>query len=128
MEEKKNIRELAVQYFEGRIRRKDEKLLFEYVGQSEANRTAFRQWEKEWIASGITDSNTTKEWETLQRKIRTQEAIIPMLGISKTRFPSGGKWLLLQHRTSDCRRNPRCPATLFLIATGNVLCMRNSLW
>ena len=50
MEEKKNIRELAVQYFEGRIRRKDEKLLFEYVGQSEANRTAFRQWEKEWIA------------------------------------------------------------------------------
>ena len=106
MEEKKNIRELAVQYFEGRIRRKDEKLLFEYVGQSEANRTAFRQWEKEWIASGITDSNTTKEWETLQRKIRTQEAIIPMLG----------------------RRNPRCPATLFLIATGNVLCMRNSLW
>ena len=73
MEEKKNIRELAVQYFEGRIRRKDEKLLFEYVGQSEANRTAFRQWEK-------------KEWETLQRKIRTQEAIIPMLGISKTRF------------------------------------------
>ena len=77
MEEKKNIRELAVQYFEGRIRRKDEKLLFEYVGQSEANRTAFRQWEKEWIASGITDSNTTKEWETLQR---------PMLGISKTRF------------------------------------------
>ena len=77
---------MAVQYFEGRIRRKDEKLLFEYVGQSEANRTAFRQWEKEWIASGITDSNTTKEWETLQRKIRTQEAIIPMLGISKTRF------------------------------------------
>ena len=86
MEEKKNIRELAVQYFEGRIRRKDEKLLFEYVGQSEANRTVFRQWEKEWIASSITDSNTTKEWETLQRKIRTQEAIIPMLGISKTRF------------------------------------------
>lgn len=35
MEEKKNIRELAVQYFEGRIRRKDEKLLFEYVGQSD---------------------------------------------------------------------------------------------
>ena len=92
MEEKKNIRELAVQYFEGRIRRKDEKLLFEYVGQSEANRTAFRQWEKEWIASGITDSNTTKEWETLQRKIRTQEAIIPMLGISKTRFSYSQKY------------------------------------
>ena len=103
MEEKKNIRELAVQYFEGRIRRKDEKLLFEYVGQSEANRTAFRQWEKEWIASGITDSNTTKEWETLQRKIRTQEAIIPMLGISKTRF---SVW----RRRKACSRSSRMKA------------------
>jgi len=64
MEEKKNIRELAVQYFEGRIRRKDEKLLFEYVGQSEANRTAFRQWEKEWVASGLTVPNARKEGET----------------------------------------------------------------
>ena len=34
MEEKKNIRELAIQYFEGRILHKDEKLLFAYVGQS----------------------------------------------------------------------------------------------
>ena len=87
MEEKKNIRELAVQYFEGRIRRKDEKLLFEYVGQSEANRTAFRQWEKEWIASSITDSNTTKEWETLQRKIRTHEDT-PASGIHMQYFSS----------------------------------------
>lgn len=86
MEEKKNIRELAVQYFEGRILRKDEKLLFEYIGQSEANRTRFRQWEKEWIASGTSDSRTTVEWETLQRKIRTQEAIIPMLSVSKPKF------------------------------------------
>lgn len=86
MEEKKNIRGLAIQYFEGRILRKDETLLLEYVEQSEENRATFRQWEKEWIASGTTDFNTTKEWETLQRKIRTQEAIIPMLGISKARF------------------------------------------
>mgnify|MGYP000755052146 CR=1 FL=1 len=42
MEEKKNIRELAIQYFEGRILRKDEKLLFAYVGQSEENRATFR--------------------------------------------------------------------------------------
>jgi len=85
MEEKKNIRELAIQYFEGRILRKDEKLLFEYVGQSEENRATFRQWEKEWIASGISDSGTIGEWEILQRKIRTQEAIIPMLTVSKFR-------------------------------------------
>ena len=85
MEEKKNIRELAIQYFEGRILRQDEKLLFAYVGQSEENRATFRQWEKEWIASGISDSGTIGEWEILQRKIRTQEAIIPMLTVSKFR-------------------------------------------
>ena len=85
MEEKKNIRELAIQYFEGRILRKDEKLLFAYVGQSEENRATFRQWEKEWIASGFSDSGTIGEWEILQRKIRTQEAIIPMLTVSKFR-------------------------------------------
>ncbi len=98
---------------------KDEKLLFEYVGQSEASRTAFRQWEKGMDCFGITDSNTTKEWETLQRKIRTQEAIIPMLGISKNEiFRLAESGCCCSHRTSDCRRNPRCPATLFLIATG----------
>ena len=85
MEEKKNIRELAIQYFEGRILRKDEKLLFAYVGQSVENRATFRQWEKEWIASGFSDSGTIGEWEILQRKIRTQEAIIPMLTVSKFR-------------------------------------------
>ena len=85
MEEKKNIRELAIQYFEGRILRKDENLLFAYVGQSEENRATFRQWEKEWIASGFSDSGTIGEWEILQRKIRTQEAIIPMLTVSKFR-------------------------------------------
>ena len=41
--------------------------------------------EKEWIASGISDSGTIGEWEILQRKIRTQEAIIPMLTVSKFR-------------------------------------------
>ena len=64
MEEKKNIRELAVQYFEGRILRKDEKLLFAYVGQSEENRATFRQWEKEWIASGFSNSKVM-EWTPL---------------------------------------------------------------
>ena len=41
--------------------------------------------EKEWIASGFSDSGTIGEWEILQRKIRTQEAIIPMLTVSKFR-------------------------------------------
>lgn len=83
MEEKKNIQELAVQYFEGRILREDEKQLFAYIEQSETNRATFRQWEKQWIASAVSDSQTDAEWKTLQRKIRTQEAIIPMLSVPK---------------------------------------------
>lgn len=79
MEEKKNIQELAMRYFEGRILREDEKQLFDFIEQSEDNRAKFRQWEKQWISSAVSDSLTNAEWRTLQRKIRTYEAIIPML-------------------------------------------------
>ena len=35
MKQEENIRELAIQYFEGRISRADEKNLFEYIEQVE---------------------------------------------------------------------------------------------
>lgn len=79
MEEKKNIQELAIQYFEGRILREDEKQLFDFIEQSEDNLATFRQWEKQWITLATSDLQTDAEWKTLQRKIRTQEAIVPML-------------------------------------------------
>ena len=47
MKQEENIRELAIQYFEGRISRADEKNLFEYIEQVEGGYGRFRQWERE---------------------------------------------------------------------------------
>ena len=116
MEEKKHIHELAIQYFEGRILREDEKLLFGYLRQSSANERLFRQWEKEWIASGKAVAQATAEWETLQRKIRTHEAIIPMLTLAAPRF---AVW-----------RKVAAVAAIVLLTIGGTLGIRQfvSLW
>lgn len=77
--EETEVRQWAVAYFEGRISGAEEKLLFDYIEQSAAHRSAFRLWEKEWIAVGVPDSRTEAEWKSMQRKIRTYKAILPML-------------------------------------------------
>ena len=44
MKQEENIRELAIQYFEGRISRADERTLFESLEQAEDGYGRFRQW------------------------------------------------------------------------------------
>ena len=73
------IHELAIRYFEGQISKAEEKLLFNYIEQAEENRLRFRQWEKEWKVTNEGDEQTMQEWQRLQRRLRTQEAIMPML-------------------------------------------------
>lgn len=77
--EEKDIRELAILYFEGKISMVDEKCLFDYIQCSESNRTQFRVWENEWIESGQGNANVENEWKRLQCRIHTQEAIIPLI-------------------------------------------------
>lgn len=79
MEKERDIRELAIQYFEGRISRAGENLLFNYIGQNDKHRVEFRLWEREWMSANVSDGETQKEWESLQHRIRTQEAIVSML-------------------------------------------------
>ncbi len=79
MKEEKEIRELAIRYFEGRISRADETFLFDYIRQDTTHRSQFAGWEKEWMASGIGRELVAREWTQLQNKVRTQEAIKPML-------------------------------------------------
>ena len=71
MKQEENIRELAIQYFEGRISRADEKNLFEYIEQVEGGYGRFRQWEREWMNHRNTDSETDAEWEALKHKMYT---------------------------------------------------------
>ena len=79
MKTETNIHELAIRYFEGHISKAEEKLLFSYIEQAEENRLRFRQWEKEWKLTNEGDEQTMYEWQRLQRRLRTQEAIMPML-------------------------------------------------
>lgn len=79
MEVEKDIRELAIQYFEGRILRMDEKTLFHYIERNAVHRMNFRRWEKEWTSAHVSDQATQSEWDSLQRKMRTQEAITSIL-------------------------------------------------
>lgn len=79
MKTETNIHELAIRYFEGCIAQAEEKLLFDYIGQTEENRTRFRQWEKEWKSTNEGDEQTMQEWQRLQCRLRTQEAVMPML-------------------------------------------------
>lgn len=79
MKTETNIHELAIRYFEGCIAQAEEKLLFDYIGQTEENRARFRQWEKEWKSKNEGDEQTMQEWQRLQCRLRTQEAVIPML-------------------------------------------------
>lgn len=79
----KDIRKLAVLYFEGKIPREDEKHLFGFIQSNDSNRVLFKSWEREWIQSKQEDVEVKNEWERLQCKIRTQEAIIPMLPVRK---------------------------------------------
>ena len=79
MKTETDIHELAIRYFEGHISKAEEKLLFSYIEQAEENRLRFRQWEKEWKLTNEGDEQTMYEWQRLQRRLRTQEAIMPML-------------------------------------------------
>lgn len=78
-EEKNDIQKLAILYFEGRISRADESLLFNYIKEDRGHAVQFRQWEQEWKSSHQEDWAVTREWKRLQCKIRTKEAITPMV-------------------------------------------------
>lgn len=86
MQTERNVRELANQYFEGRISRVDEKILFEYINRDQAHRLEFRSWEEEWWQTAPSNKKVEKEWNRLQCKVRTQEAIIPMIPLSRNNF------------------------------------------
>ncbi|NGM62133.1 FecR family protein [Sphingobacterium sp. SGG-5] len=83
MENKTDIRTLAIQYFEGQIAKQDEKVLFDYIDQSPHHNALFRQWEKEWKRTNKSSRDTDQAWAMLQNKIRTQEAIRPLLAKRK---------------------------------------------
>lgn len=78
------IRDLAFRYFEGKIPREAEEDLFRFIHESPNHLSLFRKWEREWLHSGQVDAGVEREWQKLQARLLTKEAIVPM--IPKRRF------------------------------------------
>lgn len=82
MNETEIMQELAFVYFVGKISKADEKKLFEFIQKEEQNYQQFKDWERAWMLSEKEDLRTAREWESLQCRIRTHEAVNPMISKS----------------------------------------------
>lgn len=110
MNETEIMHELAFAYFAGKISKADEKKLFEFIQKEEQNYQQFKDWERAWMLSEKEDLRTAREWESLQCRIRTHEAVNPM--ISK----SG----------SDLRRWAVAIAAMFVLIAGGTWVVLNT--
>ncbi len=73
------IRSLAFLYFDGKIPREKEVVLFDFINESSRNFTLFRKWEREWLHSGRTDAAVEKQWQRLHTRMLANEAASPMI-------------------------------------------------
>ena len=112
MNETEIMQELAFAYFAGKISKADEKKLFEFIQKEEQNYQQFKDWERAWMLSEKEDLRTAREWESLQCRIRTHEAVNPMIsksGSDQWRWAdaiaamfvliAGGTWVVLNTTT-----------------------------
>lgn len=112
MNETEIMQELAFAYFAGKISKVDEKKLFEFIQKEEQNYQQFKDWERAWMLSEKEDLRTAREWESLQCRIRTHEAVNPMIskpGSDLWRWAvaiaamfvliAGGTWVVLNTTT-----------------------------
>jgi transmembrane sensor len=63
--DQEKIKELAIEYFEGKIRLKEEGLLFDFISQSKENKSLFRKWEHNWLLEHKPDQETLILWDRL---------------------------------------------------------------
>ena len=80
---RKNIKELAIRYFEGSISGEDESSLWKYIRANKENLNSFREWEKEWSRKNKENDDVAKEWQLLQRRLRVRENITPVIPMPK---------------------------------------------
>lgn len=112
MNETEIMQELAFAYFSGMISKVDEKKLFEFIQKEEQNYQQFKDWERAWMLSEKEDLRTAREWESLQCRIRTHEAVNPMISKSGSDLwrwavaiaamfvlIAGGTWVVLNTTT-----------------------------
>lgn len=70
--EEKELRDMAVRYFEGTISPEEERVLYAYLHESPEHFAAFRRWEREW-AEERPDDFMADDWARLQQRLRMRE-------------------------------------------------------
>lgn len=86
MEKQQRIKQLAFSYFEGKINKDEEKILFEFINSNKSNMSLFREWEKEWMTISFYDNKNNDEWNKLLLRIKTRETLIRSIPKQKFRF------------------------------------------
>lgn len=72
MDKKQYIKNLAELYFNGKIQPAQEKELFGFINSNGKNMAIFREWEKEWIASTINDSELNLAWDRMSSRMKVK--------------------------------------------------------
>lgn len=75
MDKKQYIKKLAELYFNGKIQPAQEKKLFEFIYLNSKNMTIFREWEKEWIASAINNSELNLAWDRMSSRLKVKKSV-----------------------------------------------------
>lgn len=86
MDKKQYIKNLAELYFNGKIQPTQEKELFEFIYLNSKNMAIFREWEKEWIASAINDSELNLAWDRISSRIKVKKSVSEIKIPSAKRF------------------------------------------
>lgn len=86
MEKQQRIKQLAFSYFEGKIKKDEENILFEFINSNKRNMSLFREWEKEWMTISFYDNKNNNEWNKLLLRIKTRETLIRSIPKQKFRF------------------------------------------
>lgn len=100
MEKQQRIKQLAFSYFEGKIKKDEENILFEFINSNKRNMSLFREWEKEWMTISFYDNKNNNEWNKLLLRIKTRETLIRSIPKQKFRFRHT---LYVYHQDGICR-------------------------
>ena len=69
------IKSIAYLYFQGKISLEDEKVLFDFINDNNENMKLFRQWESEWMTSGMDSAGIDDKWNSLQIKMAANKRV-----------------------------------------------------
>lgn len=72
-QEVNRMRDMALRYFEGHLVSEEEKILFNFLQESDVNVQLFRNWEDEWFAVSQKDLYIENKWNRLSGRLQINQ-------------------------------------------------------